>query len=359
MKKILIIEDDAGIRDNVNDILTLHNYKVIEAPNGNEGLVRAITESPDLIISDVMMPGLDGFQLMEHLNKNKDLRDVPIIFLTARTHPEDFRRGLKLGANDYIIKPFSMEELLDSVKFHLNKVEHQQHLADENFKLIFENPFTGVFYYKNDGFASVNSKLLSLLEYTFNELNHKPLKEIIVGNTEVVIDKLSQCYKGILNVVQVKGMVMSKGKKAIDVEIFAKHIKISNVNSVIGNIIECNHHTEQKNSGSKAEVEKIIEYFDLIHNTQLAQEISNASKMIEMQTDLGIEKVKEMANLTEREMEVLKLICEGCTNTEIADKLFISARTVDNHRANLLSKTGTKNTAHLVAFSIKNKLVIL
>ncbi len=121
MKKILLIEDNQDVRENVAEILELANYKVITAVNGKIGVDLAKKECPDLIICDVMMPELDGFGVLHVLSKSTDTASIPFIFLTAKAEKNDMRKGMNLGADDYLTKPFDDVELLDAVEIRLKK----------------------------------------------------------------------------------------------------------------------------------------------------------------------------------------------------------------------------------------------
>ncbi|HEX7457175.1 MAG TPA: response regulator [Ginsengibacter sp.] len=123
MKKILLIEDNDDIRENTAEILELSNYKVIVAENGKIGVEKAIEHTPDLIICDIMMPGLDGYGVLHAVHKNEAIKNTPFIFLTAKTERSDFRKGMELGADDYITKPFEGIELLNAVESRLKKIE--------------------------------------------------------------------------------------------------------------------------------------------------------------------------------------------------------------------------------------------
>lgn len=123
MKKILLIEDNAGIRENTAEILELSGYKVIAAENGKIGVELAIEHKPDLIICDILMPVLDGYGVLHAVHKNEAIKNTPFIFLTAKTERSDFRKGMELGADDYITKPFDGTELLNSVDSRLKKLE--------------------------------------------------------------------------------------------------------------------------------------------------------------------------------------------------------------------------------------------
>lgn len=131
MKKILIIEDNDEVRENTAEILELSNYKVVTAENGKTGVEKALHEKPDLIICDIMMPVLDGYGVFHLLSKHKETSSIPFIFLTAKSEKSDFRKGMEMGADDYITKPFDGIELLNAVEVRLKKNELlQQHLKD-------------------------------------------------------------------------------------------------------------------------------------------------------------------------------------------------------------------------------------
>ena len=127
MKKILLIEDIDDIRINTAEILELSNYEVIVAENGKIGVEKALEHTPDLIICDIMMPVLDGFGVLHAVHKNELIKNTPFIFLTAKTERADFRKGMELGADDYITKPFSGTELLSAVESRLKRMDLLKH----------------------------------------------------------------------------------------------------------------------------------------------------------------------------------------------------------------------------------------
>jgi len=123
MKKILVIEDNAEVRENLEEILELSGYKPITAEDGKVGVEKALKNPPDLILCDVMMPQLDGFGVLNILSKKSATANVPFVFLTAKTDKSDLRRGMNLGADDYVTKPFYKDELLDVIDTRLRKSE--------------------------------------------------------------------------------------------------------------------------------------------------------------------------------------------------------------------------------------------
>lgn len=125
MKKVLIIEDNNELRENTCEILELAGYSVVAAPNGKEGVRLAHSESPDIIVCDIMMPELDGYGVKQVASQSEKLKNIPFIFLTAKADKSDFRKGMSLGADDYLTKPFDEFDLLNSIKIRLEKSASQ------------------------------------------------------------------------------------------------------------------------------------------------------------------------------------------------------------------------------------------
>ena len=121
IKKILLVEDESILRDSIQDTLTSCGFEVAVAENGDEALLLAKTFLPDLIISDILMPESDGYWLLEHVRNDALLRTIPFIFMTAMSERSDIRTGMNLGADDYIVKPFSSAELMNSIQARLSR----------------------------------------------------------------------------------------------------------------------------------------------------------------------------------------------------------------------------------------------
>ena len=119
MAKILVIEDEAELRANVGRFLKAEGYEVLTAENGAVGVELAVSRLPDLIICDIAMPEMDGFGVLFSLRENVTTSHIPFIFLTASTRTYDRNWGVELGANDYITKPFKLDELLAAIKKRL------------------------------------------------------------------------------------------------------------------------------------------------------------------------------------------------------------------------------------------------
>ncbi len=121
MKKILLIEDDSALRENTAELLELSGFKVFTAPNGKIGIEKAKNESPNIIICDIMMPEIDGYGVLEAIASEEKTKHIPFIFLSAKTEHKEIRKGMDMGADDYLTKPFDEEELLSAVESRLAK----------------------------------------------------------------------------------------------------------------------------------------------------------------------------------------------------------------------------------------------
>jgi CRP-like cAMP-binding protein/AmiR/NasT family two-component response regulator len=133
MHSILIIDDHDEIRENIAEILSLAGYQTWTAENGKRGVETALEKIPDLIVCDIMMPELDGYGVLHLLRKNPATENIPFIFLTAKTERTDFRKGMEMGADDFITKPFDDIELLNAIEIRLKKYKilHEQYAEGE------------------------------------------------------------------------------------------------------------------------------------------------------------------------------------------------------------------------------------
>jgi len=136
LKTILIIEDNSEILDNLAELMETENYRALVASNGYEGLRVARQAIPDIIISDIIMSGMDGYELLEELRKHPETRTIPFIFLTA----SEIEYGLDLGAADYLIKPISGEDLLAAVESCLLKKNKLTQKPKRNLEQLDKRP---------------------------------------------------------------------------------------------------------------------------------------------------------------------------------------------------------------------------
>lgn len=132
MKKILVIEDEMSLLENISIMLEIRGFDVLKSTNGKNGVILAFDNEPDLIICDINMPEMDGFQVLDIIRANPATKLIPFIFLTARTGKDDIRRGMNLGADDYISKPFTEADLISTVTSRLGKHQALSDTFNEN-----------------------------------------------------------------------------------------------------------------------------------------------------------------------------------------------------------------------------------
>ena len=153
-KKILLIEDDKLLRENTAEILELAGYDVTQAENGKVGVARVKENRPDLIVCDILMPGLDGYGVLYLLSKNPSTSTIPFVFLSAKSEKSEIRKGMSLGADDYLTKPFEEIDLLNTVEVRLKR--------SETFKQEFSKDITGLNNFMNEARGLKELEELSL-----------------------------------------------------------------------------------------------------------------------------------------------------------------------------------------------------
>jgi PAS domain S-box-containing protein len=321
VKKVLVIEDDILILESTVNFLKENGFEVHSARDGVAGIQIAIEIIPDLIISDVSMPRKNGFEVCKTLQQIPNLCMIPFIFLTAKNQTEDIRQGMQLGADDYLTKPFNFSELLKIIKIRLEKHERYSRQNDEQFFALIDNPMVGVYIYSDSKFSYSNSKLTEILGYSKDDLQQMSFEDMVSGEeSDESLKKIHRCIKGIENSVHTELNILKKTGAPAIIEVYGAMVTIKGKECLMGNILEVK-------SGKSME--------------------------------LLSEKDKNKLKFSPREIEVLQLICEGLSTTEISEKLFLSKHTIDTHRANIIAKTESKNAPDLVMFAIRNGYVKL
>jgi len=195
MKKILLVDDEVDILEFLKYNLEQDNFEVLVSSNGNDAL-KKISQNPDLIVLDIMMPEMDGFELYQQIKTNKEYQDIPIIFLTAKSGETDEIKGLDLGASDYIQKPISPKKLIARIKSNLRKSEQSEKKSKK-----FENLKIGALEIDVEKFeVKVDSKkkffprkefqlLYFLAQNPGKVINRETLLKEIWGNDVYVIDR--------------------------------------------------------------------------------------------------------------------------------------------------------------------------
>ena len=217
MNTILIIEDERQIRENIQEILELHGFITVSAADGLEGLQMAEKHQPDLILCDVMMPNLDGYGLIEALRQKPLIADIPLIFLTAKAEYRDQRQGMLLGADDYLAKPFEVNELLEAISMRLEKRQlltqryktQIQQMKTEIYDLVRHDSLTGLpnqlfleeYFNQNRLQAYNQNQFLPLLLIDINFVYHTKLlfkpsfKHLLLKDVATQLNRLDSSHK--------------------------------------------------------------------------------------------------------------------------------------------------------------------
>ena len=196
MEKILVIEDNDLLREDVCEILELEGYEVFWAENGQVGVEKIMELTPDLIISDINMPVMNGIEVLKHIKANKRVSTTPFIFLTALTTMEELRLGMDLGADDYLTKPFDLNQLLMTVRTRLNKkneIVAKEEKKYDQLKNSVGLPITSVI---DDPLRNIE-RLAELITGQLGELSDKDIGEI----TRLIANDASKLRKEVNKVL--------------------------------------------------------------------------------------------------------------------------------------------------------------
>lgn len=324
MKKILIIEDDRVLRENTAEFIEGENFEVFVAEDGLMGVQQTLKHLPDLILCDISMPNMNGYDFYKTIKQIKATSTIPLVFFSARTENEDIRAGMQLGADDYVKKPFSFSELLKVIKTRLAKHENLEQFNDEKFHAVMEHPKLGVFIYQNGAFLFYNEALATIFGYDYDAFAKTNFEQLLDDNycdKNKILNDFDRCTKDTKGSMNLTFEAIHKTSNTVSVELYASVINYKGIPSLVGNIILYDN---------KKPTVFLVESAELIAN-----------------------------KLSNREQEVLNLICQGKSTLEASEILFIGQRTIETHRAHILEKTDCKNIAELIMFAIRNKLILL
>ena len=357
--KILIIEDDQMLRESTADLLREEGYTIYQAENGLEGIKKALESTPDLILCDIAMPNFDGYKVYQTLQENTSTSFIPFIYLTAKTEKDDIRAGMQLGADDYITKPFDYKELQAAISTRLEKYQKLLNTNQKNLNTIIENDLVGVYVLKDDKIAFLNNKFSKMLDYSDEEIKGKNFYELIhEEDKNEVHAALEKCKKGIVKKVNVYFRMLKSDGQYTQVETSGGMTEIQREKAFIGMLTIQQNQTDSNSTINPNSLESLNRSIDIILNKKDYIDGEMTERLKSVLGEAPEEKtIENKDNLTKREIEVLRHICKGMTNQQIADNLYLSRRTIDTHRTNLLEKSGSKNTAQLIMYGIKNRII--
>lgn len=363
--KILLIEDDKALAITTMNLLRMKGYDVTHAGDGAMGIQKAFEILPDLILCDISMNEVSGYDVFNVLKESSATAMIPFVFLTAKSEIKDIRFGMQLGADDYIVKPFEYDELLTSIATRLHKAEAHRKANEEKFlALSMISPY-GIFIYQGDRFIETNPSLSTTLGYSRNDLLAMSFGDIIApDDRKSALEKIDRCLMGFEKDIHLQFKTVHKDGYLVDMELYGiVGLKVKGRSSLLGTLIVSKPDIAEVQDIEGITINEIEEFekaVDLLAGKRNYVSTELINKLIAVFKDSDSEKEKaseELVSFSEREIEVLDLVCKGLSTKEIADKLFISSRTVEKHRANLMTKTDAKNIIEVIIYAVKHKLI--
>ena len=241
MKTILVIDDDNALRETICDILKDEGYNILSANDGLTGLKQTISHLPDLILCEIMMPGMNGHDFYKTIQQIKSTSAIPLIFVTSQSEKKDFRAGMNLGVDDYITKPLDYNELLNSIKARFDKYEKFQKINDEKFDALVNNPLTGGFIYSKNKFDFVSPKCAKIFGLLPEDFSTITFNDLICGvNKDNVLEKIEHCFsKAQNNLHAYFQSIHNNGTHEVLVEMYASFVNFKGVDSLVGYMSDC------------------------------------------------------------------------------------------------------------------------
>lgn len=359
-KKILIIEDDIGLAKTLKNVLKLNEYEADVAVSGAEGIQKAYEYCPDLILCDINMKPIDGYQVYNILKDSTLTSRIPFIFITGKSGLTDIRFGLELGVDDYIVKPFENEDLLKSIKVRLEKYEKLVNIGKNDYKALLNLSPNGIFVFDGETIYETNQAFLEMLGMTESDVKKITFENLLTPKQFKEIEgKIMKCANGL------SGKFHEEIKLKTSSGIYEKYIlhvtpsqKYSGFTLLIGLLSPI----EQKTEATQIEYKRLVNILEeekVNVSGNLAHRLHKAfdSSMPQENQHGSIDTMVSKSVFSKREQEVLTLSCKGLPIKIIADQLSISDRTVEKHRASLMEKTGAKNIVEVIIYALKNDLV--
>lgn len=352
-KKILLIEDDQQLGVTIQNVLAFHKYDVCYANNGATGIQKAFEYNPDLILCDIKMDNLDGYQVYKVLEESNMLNRIPFVFLTGSSELEDIRYAMSLGADDYIVKPFTNDNLLKAIDKRLEKFKAIREDSTREFIHLFNISPVGIVIFDGTKIHRANPAFHGMLKSEKDDLTGELIEKLIdtvsiqklKGRIPKYLSDRNEIFNGPV-ILTKNGIELNKVKLVVsEFERFSDYTLFMGLFSKIDPIsTEVSSYATEVNNLLKRENIKVSE--------ALGEKITEIFK----QKPLGL-KNQNNTFYTARENQVLFLSMEGLPIKSIADRLSISDRTVEKYRTSLMEKSGAGNMIEVIVFALKNGLV--
>lgn len=354
-KKILIIEDDENLGNTIQTILMVNNYDVCYVNNGASGIQKAFEYNPDLILCDISMDTIDGYQVYRVLEESSILKRIPFIFLTGSSDLEDIRFGMSLGADDYLVKPFNNADLLKSIEKRLEKFKAIRDEARFEFNQLFNLSPVGIFLFDGEKLFKANQAFLKLSKIKEDNVINLRIENFLDSSSVIKIqDSIRKYHPDKNEAFNDEVALIASGRKELKINLtiseFEKFSTYKLYMALVSPVAKSS--TIVIDNQYADEVYKLLKHENIKISEVLGEKITEIFK----QKSLNPQK-QSNTFFTKRENEILCLSMEGLPIKIIADRLAISDRTVEKHRAKLMEKSGANNMIEVIVYALKNSLI--
>jgi DNA-binding NarL/FixJ family response regulator len=351
--KILVIEDDKQLGKTIKNVLSMHGYDVRYADNGAAGIQKAFEYNPDLILCDINMYPVDGYQVFNVLKDSLLIEQVPFIFITGNSELKDIRFGMDLGVDDYFVKPFDNERLIQTIEKRLARYRKLKDTGKHEFKVLFNMTTNGIFLFDGHAVFETNPALMQMLAINKDDLTTYTIEDFLDPvSYQQTKDKITRCTNGLLtSFCETVTLVPRNGEKfeaTLHVSVYEKY---SGYSLMVG-LVTLDNLKSAENEVFISDIFKLLKKENILVTESLGERLTDIFKRHNVNMDR-----QESGFFTKRENQVLCLSMEGLPIKVIADKLSISNRTVENHRAKLMEKTNSKNMIEVINFARRNNLI--
>jgi len=351
--KILVIEDDQRFSKTIKNVLAQGGYDVCCANNGATGIQKAFEYNPDLILCDISMNPIDGYQVYNVLKESSLIDRVPFMFLTGHSELEEIRLGLDLGVDDYFVKPFNNSDLIKSIENRLAKFKKLTEIGRREFKALFQMSPNGIFLFNGSTLFNANPSLLKMIELEDNALTTITINDVLDEFSWLKIaDRIEQCSRGMLDSFTEDITLVTRSEKkikvTINISVYEKYSGYSLMIAIVTPLTKRNTENEYFIS----DVLTILKKENIVISESLGEKLTDVFKQHTVNM-----KSQKNEYFSSRENEILCLSMEGLPIKAIADKLQISDRTVEKHRSKLMEKTRSSNMIEVIIYALKNNLV--
>jgi DNA-binding NarL/FixJ family response regulator len=318
MKNILIIQHEKRTAERISFLLETEGYNITKASDGATGIKEAIQHLPDIILCDVNIPGISAYDVFNTICQINTINSCMFILIIKSSHINELKIASQLGVDGFIFKDSDISDIIITLKNTVKRCKQRLNKISNNYKKLLNNPFTGIALLDETIFIYCNQRLADILSINRNELIGQSIIQFIFSeDKEMFQNSIVSCVTGLRSEFTISLRIENAEKDKRKILLHGVHSRDKNKKLILANMLELSKQHESPYKTNKLCVK-----------------------------------------LTLRETEVLEMICQGYTNADISKILYLSERTIEGHRARIMNKANSKNTAELVRFAIAHGLFI-